>query len=137
MNFYVKVLGIASQKAIETVTKESPNDSFFDLMGLFCSYSEFDIPLGHSFSYLVARNNRFSFQISCEVRFVTQAWGKIFDQIPSGHKTLCFVKLDDHSKRLFMENLIVVDSWGYHSNIYYLSDMGVLPIESEHIAVCD
>ncbi len=121
MEFYLEVIGIASQKAINAATERGTKYSISDLMGLFCSYTEFDIPLGHTFSYLI-KKEKFSFSIFCEIKLVTQGWGLLFDQIPLGHKTLCFVKLDNETKRLLMENLMVVDDWGYYSEHLYLSD---------------
>jgi hypothetical protein len=123
MDIYLEVIGIASQKAIDAINESGTKFDISELIGIFCSYSEFDIPLGYTFSYLVTKEEKKIFPIFCEVKIVTQAWGLIFEKIPLGHKTLCFVKLDIETERLFRKNLPIVDDWSYHSKHQYLSDL--------------
>jgi hypothetical protein len=78
---------------------------------LFVGFSYADIPLGKCFEIIFPKGraeagirNR-----SC-ISAVTQQWGKPFDVIPNGWKTICVVEFPDGVPQM-IEDLPTVEAW--------------------------
>lgn len=78
---------------------------------LFIGYTFDDIPVGKSFAVIFPKNKPTD-GINCESKIVavTQQFGKPFDGIPNGWKTICIVEFPRGIPDL-IKNLPIVESW--------------------------
>lgn len=123
MDKFVRVEGIAS-KNVETLLVSSLGKwpMYSDSCILFINYSDFDIPMGERFLYLVDKASwEIMYPIQGELVQITQSFLKPFDEIPHGHKTICEIRLDDASLKLLRSKLPVVDAWGSAEKMYLLA----------------
>jgi hypothetical protein len=109
---FVRILGLVSIETLQILNAEFP---VFPLLKyekfLFIDYSEFDIPVGYEFKFMI-RKTETPFPCSAQIKMVTQAWGKEFKEgIPSGHKTIVRFLFDFDSVKLINLMIPVVDSW--------------------------
>jgi len=104
----VKVLGRLSSR-LYNLYKEVMNIREGDVL-LFCDYSEFDIPVGYSFTQVLKRDNT---AISCKVllRGVSQQFLKPFDEIPHGWKTVCRFEFVDGYVPDEIDMLPLLETW--------------------------
>ena len=113
MGMYIRVFGIASIKienllinAMDTWRKKS-NSCI-----IFVDFSDFDIPIGTIFTIFAENEDGTgSHDINGELVQVTQQFLKPYDEIPRGHKTVCEIKLGEHSVNLLRSKLPLIDSW--------------------------
>jgi hypothetical protein len=117
METYVRIYGIAS-KTIENLlfnamdTWQKKSNSCI----IFVDFSDFDIPIGTFFTIFAENEDGTgSHDINGELVQVTQQFLKPYDGIPLGHKTVCEIKLDEHSVNLLRSKLPIIDSW-YDTN---------------------
>ncbi|MBO9730273.1 MAG: hypothetical protein J7623_16655 [Chitinophaga sp.] len=123
---FIRVEGIASKK-VEVLLNAKLGTWPIHASSciLFVSYSDFDIPLGETFFYLIDREERDAmYIIQAKLIQVTQSWLKPFDEIPRGHKSICEIKLDDPSLKLLQSKLPVVDGWGENGELKFLLATG-------------
>jgi hypothetical protein len=112
-NKFVRIYGIASKK-VEKLLRDNLKrwPSSAHSCTLFVDYSDFDIPMGTNFTFFSEdeQGNK-SHRVNGKLIQITQSWLKPFDQIPSGHKTICEIELDEASLTLLQSKLPTVDSW--------------------------
>jgi hypothetical protein len=87
---------------------------------LFLGYSDFEIPLGHTFNFI-----RFKDQtdwVSCKLtlKHITQQFRKTWDVIPRGWKTICVFKYENYCKEL--EQIKESDQWFSQGRLLVLCD---------------
>jgi len=123
MDKFVRVEGIVS-KSVEKLLISSLGKwpIYSNSLILFFNYSDFDIPMGAKFLYLVDNESReIMYPIQGEIVQITQSFLKPFDEIPHGHKTICEIKLDEDSLKLLRSKLPVVDAWGITRKMFLLA----------------
>jgi len=78
---------------------------------LFIGYAFADVPIGKSFAVIFPKDKP-NDGIYCESKIVgvTQQFGKPFDAIPNGWKTICIVEFPQGIPDL-IKNLPVVETW--------------------------
>lgn len=82
---------------------------------LFLSYSYSDIKLEQLFDCIfdIQKPNNHEI-IKCQIVKVTQQFGKIFNEIPHGWKTICQFEFENIPKMI--DSLPVIETWGYNYN---------------------
>ncbi|MFX1705653.1 hypothetical protein PV783_16925 [Chitinophaga sp. CC14] len=123
MDKFVRVEGIVS-KHVEQLLISSLGKwpIYSNSCILFINYSDFDIPLGARFLYLVDNESReIMYPIQGELVQITQSFLKPFDEIPHGHKTICEIKLDDPSLKLLQSKLPVINARGSARKMFLLA----------------
>lgn len=123
MDKFVRVEGIVS-KSVEKLLISSLGKwpIYSNSLILFFNYSDFDIPMGAKFLYLVDNESKeIMYPILGEIIQITQSFLKPFDEIPHGHKTICEIKLDEDSLKLLRSKLPVVDAWGSTRKMFLLA----------------
>jgi hypothetical protein len=92
---------------------------------LFCSFSEFDIPIGQVFNEIEDMVNREKINGGIVLKNVTQQFWKPFDAIPAGWKTICHFEFPLGEVPLIVKNLPEVGGW-YDSNtsITFIKELG-------------
>ena len=83
-------------------------------IALFLSYSEEDVLVGHEFKYMIIGEK--SIEVSLTLRFVTQQFGKEFDLIPQGWKTIAVLETDNQLPKQLVE-MKTVNSWDEESSV--------------------
>ena len=105
---HVIILGKVSVEVLKNVASgfgnKSPRDYFF------VSYSEIDIPLEAKFTRVFCKNIENVFTINSVLTGATQQYGKPFDLIPHGWKTICKFSFSGELPRL-ISDLPVIDDW--------------------------
>ena len=111
----VKVVGIASNKVLslfKSVLDIKDND-----IALFCSFSEFDIPIGYEFNFIEDMNGDDISSGKVILEKVSQGYIMPFDMIPRGHKTVCKFSLPSCCVESLHSSLPIINDW-YESNVY-------------------
>jgi len=117
METYIRIYGIASKKV---------ENLLFNAMGtwktnsnnciIFVDFSDFNIPIGTNFTiFSENEDGTVVHNINGELVQVAQQFLKPYGEIPRGHKTICEIRLDDHSVNLIRSRLPTIDSW-YDTN---------------------
>jgi len=84
-------------------------------IALFLSYSEEDIPIGHKFKYIIIGQELVGMPLF--LKYVTQQFGKEFNSIPKGWKTIAVLEAEDKIPEWLMEKMKTIDSWDEESSI--------------------
>lgn len=109
---WIKVIGKASKKlqAIFIKSLDSENLKVNELV-LFCTYSEYDIPVGYCFTKIKTTDD--SREINCKIilRNVSQQLFFPLDDIPHGWKTVCKFEFIDGSIPKEVQELPVLKGW--------------------------
>lgn len=123
MDKFIRIQGIASVSTEALlVAKLGRWPIHTDNCILFAGYSDFDIPLGTTFLFLVEKGaTDMVYPIRGELIQITQSFLKYFDEIPRGHKTICEIKLDAPSLNLLRSKLPVIDAWGWQEHLFLLA----------------
>ena len=136
MSIFVRVFGIVSEDSKrkmfnrinenlekrkgqikKRVDADSPNCCLF-----FIDYSDFDIPIGTEFLYFIDPTNfENTIRINGRLTMVTQNFGILYENIPSGHKTMCQICFDDVSFTTVTDRLAVQDGWYIPQKTYLFS----------------
>jgi hypothetical protein len=87
--------------------KELPTNSEVLLM----SFAYADIPIGRTFDIVFPTGvPKAPTRTNCEIAAVTQQYGKPFDEIPHGWKTICLVKFEEGIPDI-IASLPLVNGW--------------------------
>jgi hypothetical protein len=124
-NFFVKVQGILSdnskRKILSAVNKQETDGETCCL--IFVDYSDFDIPVGERFLYLIElSDSKNAIKIDGKLIMVTQNQGLLLESIPKGHKTICQVCFDKNSYEMIMSKIPILDTWQSPLQTYLLSN---------------
>jgi hypothetical protein len=113
----IKVIGVVSPKVITKYMKGIDNKNINENEKLlFCDFSEFDIQVGQVFDVVKSMDKQVHLNSMIRLKSVTQQFGKQFDIIPSGWKTICLFEFLSKGIPEIVKNLPVIDDW-YDSHI--------------------
>jgi len=100
--YHVRVGGIISERSKKLI------DKGFKIIGdelrtldLFCSYSEFEIPIGATFNYFEKSNIQTLLKEEAVLIAVTQQVRKPFEVIPEGWKTISKFEFSEEVSHAF------------------------------------
>lgn len=94
--FEIVMSGIVSASSIRLLEKGLKRDYNSTLsLDFFCLYSEYEIPIGSTFTIFRNLNTDLSVKIKAKLIDVTQQWGLPFDFIPIGFRTLARIEFDN------------------------------------------
>jgi len=119
--YQVKVNGIISEgskKLIDHGFKEKGDER--RTLDLFCSYSEFEIPIGATFNCFEKNGMQTLLTEDAVLIAITQQFGKPFEVIPEGWKTISKFEFSDKDVNNLRNELPVLDSWAFLGNEFYL-----------------
>ena len=85
---------------------------------LFCDFSDCDIPIGYTFKNVDDRENNRKVEGTITLKKVTQQFGRLFELIPEGWKTICLFSFSADLSPLLLK-LPVVSNW-YDSKRYLI-----------------
>lgn len=81
-------------------------------LDFFCSYSEYEIPIGFVFTGLRNCKTGLTVKIKAKLVDVTQQWGLSMDVIPIGFKTISRIEFEDaESVNAVKKQMPIIDSW--------------------------
>jgi hypothetical protein len=103
--------GKLSPKVLKAIRFGLPGDIPPRSAILFVGFSYASLPIGKCFD-VVFPKDRPGLGVKCpsRIRAVTQQWGKPFDHVPHGWKTICIVEFPDGVPSL-IECLPSIDAW--------------------------
>ncbi|MFB6456947.1 hypothetical protein ACE38W_16870 [Chitinophaga sp. Hz27] len=78
---------------------------------LFCSFSGYNIPVGHRFSEISHKG--VTYKCNMVLKAVSQQFFKPFDEIPYGWKTICKFEFSDGEIPDDVKKLPALDGWAY------------------------
>jgi len=118
--YRVHLQGIISRNSEKLIDKgfEQHGDENLTL-NLFCSFSQFEIPIGTTFNYFEKDNILIPLHHAMLIA-VTQQFGKPFESIPEGWKTISKFEFSLEGVRELKSELPILDTWDYSSNKLYL-----------------
>jgi hypothetical protein len=108
----IKVVGNASKEVISQYKKAFNCERLNNNLALmFCSFSEFDIPIGQVFN--IINDIEETFELNCQIilKNVTQQFWKPFDSIPSGWKTICLFEFALGEIPDVVQKLPIINGW--------------------------
>jgi hypothetical protein len=106
---YILLLGFVADSVLADVVKAfSKSDSCSK--SLFANYSEIDIAKGTHFQKVFDLHTTTVEDVKCELDEVTQQFGKPFDYIPAGWKTICKINFFNEVPSL-IESLPTIEDW--------------------------
>jgi len=107
--------GSVSATALALVRAGLPDTWSGTARCLFATYAYADLPLGKRFDFAFPSGDPHAAEpTTAIVQAVTQQFGKPFDSIPHGWKTICLIDFGNSLPRA-IENLPTLDSWGQSS----------------------
>ncbi|BAU53639.1 hypothetical protein [Mucilaginibacter gotjawali] len=112
ITYGVTIYGILSESSKKIVYKgleRNANESLS--LNLFCSYSEFQIPIGATFNYFEKGDLKLYLNPEAILVDVTQQFGKPFPAIPTGWKTISKFTFSEKDIIILKNELPVIDSW--------------------------
>jgi uncharacterized protein VirK/YbjX len=113
----LNIRGILKEKLIKNYSDVLNYERSHNEKILFCDYSDYDIPLHHTFTSVKIIKSQRLFDTIIRLKSVTQEYGQPFDLIPKGHKTICnFIFLNENFENV-MEYLPIVADWYDSENI--------------------
>ncbi len=113
---HIKIVGKASKNVISQYEKTFSCGSLCnDELLMFCSFSEFDIPIGQVFSLINDLEEMHEVKCQITLKNVTQQFWKAFDAIPAGWKTICLFEFESGIIPDVVQNLPIINDW-YASN---------------------
>src|ERR1700753_3049115 len=122
--FELRSCGIVSEEVLGKVDKgfsifsETPVNKMF--IHLFCSFSDFEIPLGTTFDALYNQTKDQIYKINLKLISVTQNWAKPYSSVPLGHKTICRFAGSARDIAIIENEMPVIDAWLYSPNFELL-----------------
>jgi hypothetical protein len=119
--YKVTVFGILSESSKRLIYKGFERNADENLsLTLFCSYSDFEIPIGATFNFFEKGNLRFSLNAEAILVDVTQQLGKPFDAIPMGWKTISKFTFSEKDIIVLKNELPVIHSWSSNCKVNLL-----------------
>ena len=104
--------GTVSPKALTLVRAGLPGEWSDTTRCLFATYAYADLPLGKQFEFAVPVGDPSAAEpTTAIVQAVTQEFGKAFDSIPHGWKTICLIDFPNGIPRA-IQRLPTIDAWG-------------------------
>lgn len=117
-NINIRVLGQLGKNAQHKFRKVLTIDSSIkNEIALFIDFSNFDVPIGHSFSKIVDSNGSHLYQGVITLDKVSQQFILPYDGIPHGHKTVCRFQFLESGIPEALNKLSEIDDW-FDSNGY-------------------
>ena len=111
--FEIAMSGIVSASSIRMLEKGLQRRYDHTMyLDFFCLYSEYEIPLGATFSSF--RNLKTGLSVKMKARLVdiTQQWGIPIDVIPMGSRTLARVEFEDEESIAYIKReMPVINRW--------------------------
>lgn len=99
------ILGKVSKKIIDLLSLSKSNNSIW----LFVDYSEITYPKGFRFNYLIDVTQK-KHTFPCEIKTITQQFGKYMEEIPEGWKTIIEIE-SSNPITPFVNELDTLDNW--------------------------
>ena len=119
--YHVNVNGIISARSKKII------DKGFKVKGderrtldLFCWYSMLEIPIGATFNYFEKNNVQTPLKSEAVLIAVTQQFGKPFEVIPEGWKTISKFEFSEEDAYDLKNELSILDSWTFLDDKCYL-----------------
>jgi hypothetical protein len=108
---YLIAEGIVSKESLSLLGSGLPKEWSTNAICCFLQFAYADIPIGAEFQYVFPRKAPSEgIRSRCRVTAVTQEFGKPFDAIPKGWKTITLLEFPDGIPDL-IRDLPVVDTW--------------------------
>ena len=107
---YVMIKGIVTNMVLNSIKSAFLNTNNRNSVIFFANYSELDIPIGTHFQKVFDPVTNHMENVKCELEEVTQEFGRPFDHIPSGWKTICKFKFTNEIP-LLIQSLPKIDDW--------------------------
>ena len=119
--YQVKVNGIVSEGSKKLIDKgfQFKGDERRTL-DLFCWYSGLDIPMGATFNCFEKNNIQTLLTDEATLIAVTQQFGKPFEVIPQGWKTISKFEFSEKDICGLKNSLPIIDSWTFLDDKFYL-----------------
>lgn len=104
----LKILGKVSKSTINTLNLDDfiCEKNFI----LFADYSEYEISKFQNFDLIVDIKNK-HYNCNAELIHITQQYGRVFEIIPKGWKTIIIIKVEGQIPSI-LQDLSEQDSWG-------------------------
>ena len=119
--YQVKVNGIISETSKKLIDKGfTETRDEFHTINLFCSYSELKIPIGATFNCFEKNNKQTILEKDAVLLAVTQQFGKPFEFIPEGWKTISKFEFSEKDVYNLKNELPILDSWTYLDDEFFL-----------------
>lgn len=111
---YLRLHGAASKKARKLIFSSHKNIEIGLIDNVvFCDYSDFTIPLGQVFNFLIIEETpKIIIPANIKLIWITQQFFKEWEEIPMGWKTICGF---EYEKKDLFERLPVIDAWDTNS----------------------
>ncbi|MFT3826360.1 MAG: hypothetical protein QM731_20725 [Chitinophagaceae bacterium] len=117
------VEGLLSEKAKDMLSDADIYPEFPFADWLFMSFALDDVPLNTVFNQLVVHgSSQISYPVNACLIKITQQFFKLFDEVPSGWKTICLVQFDEPSYKFVKGVLPVLETWSYKIQYDLISD---------------
>jgi len=115
------ILGIVSENTMMRISKGFKKDlDAYCTINLFCSYSEYDIPINAEFNCLINLQTQSAIAIKTTLADITQGWGLPFDFIPKGHKTISRFIVSKFDLKVIEREIPIIDLWESSDNKFEL-----------------
>ncbi|WP_298734180.1 hypothetical protein [uncultured Chitinophaga sp.] len=109
---WIKVIGKVSKELQANFYKPLNSESLKgNELVLFCTYSEYDIPVGHCFTKIKTLDDHKEFNCKIILRNVSQQLFFPLEEIPHGWKTVCKFEFIDGSIPKEVQDLPVLKGW--------------------------
>lgn len=110
--YYLQISGVVSKSSYKFISNgftKPYNESL--VLNLFCSYSEYEVPIGSEFNYLVNLQDNRVLKVKAILIDVTQAYGLSYNSVPLGHKTISRFEFSESDISLIKNEIPVADTW--------------------------
>jgi hypothetical protein len=108
---YLVLDGIVSNRSLELIKSGLPQQHPPNALVLFVEYAYADVPLGRSFQVVFPYGNaELGIRAECRIVAVTQQFGRPFDLVPQGWKTICIIEFPKGTPDL-IQQLPIIDNW--------------------------
>jgi hypothetical protein len=108
---YLVIEGYVSDNVRANVASGLPDQAPENTVLVFVSFAYADLPIGKRFDYLYPHGHVQRAALApSRIIAVTQQFGRPFDQLPHGWKTICLIEFP-HGRPHLIEQLPTVDEW--------------------------
>lgn len=115
----LKILGKVNKDLLFKLKYVLESNSLSSELIVFCDYSLFNIPVGHSFKKIYNSEGKCIYNGEILLNRVTQENGLIYKLIPYGYKTICKLVFPRNDMPNELTNNIPIKDW-YNSTTYYV-----------------
>lgn len=115
--------GFVSAKAMAQVSAGLPATKPENAEAFFVQFAYADLPIGKEFQVAFLKSKPEAF-VNClsKITAVTQQFGKPFNEVPHGWKTICYIQFPTKSPEL-LKQLPTVDAWYQNTETVCLSSL--------------